>query len=298
MDAYELGDAIPLGNAHYVPILHQDTDEPRDYITAHEALEQGLLELQDSGDIDAVIVFNQAPKPVLIIAGMDVHAEGTQSRIIIGSHLVPPKKKVELPCRCTHDVHPIRKYQCLMTDVEHYSVASPGVRGLSIAEGVAAQDRVWAKVKTHRAKLKSASISGKALLSRKESSSRLSRVQELAAKEVQEEIAKVSPHERQIGLAVISEDEVQAIEIFDSPETYRHFHSHLMQRFAYEIAAPKVTKPKKVASLRARLLQEVRHLSQHLDIEEGKGTAQRKGKILGTLQNKANRLVHLCLEKL
>ena len=185
-----------------------------------------------------------------------------------------------------------------MTDVEHYSVASPGVRGLSIAEGVAAQDQVWVKVKTHREKLKSATISGKALLSEKESSSRLSRIQELAAKEVQEEIAKVSPHERQIGLAVISEDEVQAIEVFDSPETYRHFHSHLMARFAYEIAAPKATKPKKVASLRARLLQEVQQLSQHLDIEEGKGTVQRKGKILGTLQDKNNRLVHLCLEKL
>ncbi len=185
-----------------------------------------------------------------------------------------------------------------MTDVEHYSVASPGVRGHAITGKVAAQDRVWAKVKAHRAKLKSASIKGKTLLDDKEVSSRLSVLQGKAAQEMQDEIAKVQPLDQQIGLAVISENEVQAIEIFDSPETYRHFHSHLMGRFAYEIATPKPTTPKKVASLRARMLNEVRRLSQHLDIEEGKGTAQQKGKILGTLQNKDKRLVHLCLEKI
>ena len=80
LDACELGDSIPLGNAYYIPILHHEEVTPREYITAHEALERGLLELKDSGNIDAVIVINKAPQPVLIIAGMDVHAEGTQSR--------------------------------------------------------------------------------------------------------------------------------------------------------------------------------------------------------------------------
>ena len=229
---------------------------------------------------------------------MDVHAEGTQSRIIIGSHLIPPKSQQILPCRCTHDVHPIHRYACLMTDVEHYSVASPGVRGLAISGEVAAQDRVWAKVKAHRQKLKSAKVSGKALLGDEETSSRLSVLQGKAAKELQKEIAKVQPLDRQVGLAVISENEVQAVEIFDSAETYRHFHNHLMGRFAYEIAAPQPTTPKKVTSLRLHVLKEVQQLSQHLDIEDGKGTARKKGKILGTLQNKDNRLVHLCLEKL
>ncbi len=287
-----------MGNAHYVPILTEREDFPREYITVHEALEQGLVELQDSGRIDAAWVTNNARKSVLFIAGMDVHAQGTQSRIIIGSHLVPPKTKVELPCRCTHDVHPIRQYQCLMTDVEHYMVASPGVRGASIAGEVAAQDHVWMKVKAHREKLKHTSIRGKPLLDKAESSSRLSIVQQKAAMNIQAEIKEIQPLPCQIGLAVISEGEVQALEVFDSPITYRHFHKHLIGRFSYEIAAPKATPTRKVAALRAKMLQEVQRLSQHLDIEDGKGTAQCKGKILGTLQNKNHRLVHLCLEKL
>ncbi len=287
-----------MGNAHYIPILTEKEDNPREYITVHEALEQGLVNLQDSGRIDAVWATNNAAKSVLFIAGMDVHAQGTQSRIIIGSHLVPPKTKVELPCRCTHDVHPIRQYQCLMTDVEHYIVASPGVRGSSIAGEVAAQDRVRMKVKAHREKLKHTTIEGKPLLDKAENSSRLSVVQQKAAKEIQATIKGIQPLPHQIGLAVISEDEVQALEVFDSPETYRHFHKHLIGRFAYEIAAPKATSARKVAALRVKMLQEVQRLSQHLDIEEGQGTAQWKGKILGTLQNKNHRLIHLCLEKI
>lgn len=252
----------------------------------------------DSGRIDAVIAINRATQPILFIAGMDVHAKGTQSRIIIGSHLVPPQMKVELPCRCTHDVHPIHKYQALMVDVEHYSVASPGVRGLSIAKSEAGQDRVWSKVRKHREKLKASSIAGKPLLDKDETSSRLSDVQDQAAKAVQDELEKVVPHKQQVGLAVISEGEVQTIEIFDTPDTYQHFHSHLMGRFAYEIAAPKATPKKKLASLRSNMMKELRRLSQRLDIEDGKGIAQSKGKILGTLQNKDKKLVHLCLEKL
>ncbi len=252
----------------------------------------------DSGRIDAVLVINRATLPVLFITGMDVHAKGTQSRIIIGSHFVPPQTKVELPCRCTHDVHPIRKYQYLMTDVEHYSVASPGVRGLSIAQSEAGQDRVWSKVRKHREKLKASSIAGKPLLDMDVSSSRLSDVQEQAAKAIQDELEKFVPQEHQVGLAVISEGQVQTVEIFDSPDSYKHFHSHLMGRFAYEIAAPKSTPKKKLISLRSNLVKELRRLSQRLDIEDGKGTAQSRGKILGTLQNKDKKLVHLCLEKL
>jgi hypothetical protein len=163
---------------------------------------------------------------------------------------------------------------------------------------VAAQDRVWAKVRAHREKLKTASVSGKPLLDKDETSTRLSEVQAKSASVLQAELKSHPPQNRQVGLAVISESDIQTIEIFDSPDTYRQFHMHLMERFAYEIAAPKPTAPKKVTSLRQRLLQEVQRLIHRLDIEEGKGTAQHKKKILGTLQNKQNRLVHLCLEKL
>jgi len=101
-----------------------------------------------------------------------------------------------------------------------------------------------------------------------------------------------------VGLAVISEGKVQAVELFDSPETYRAFHRHLMERFAIEIAAPKPTPPENVVSVRDTILQELHHLSTKLEVREGKGTAQTKGKILGTLQDKDKKLIHLCLEHL
>ena len=298
LDGLELADAHQVGNAYFIPILLREQEDARDYITAHEAIKKGLLDIQDSGDINTVIVFNRANLPVLFIAGMDVHGEGTQSRIIVESHLVPPKTQIKLPCRCTHDIHPIRRYQCMMTDVEHYRVAAPGVRGASLVRSAAGQDRVWSKVRAYREKLKTSKHRGKSLLSAEEKSSRLSDVQGKAVEVIQDEISRITPHTQQVGLAVISEGKIQAVELFDSPETYQAFHRHLMERFAFEIAAPKPTPPKKVVSIRDTILQELHRLSAKLEVQEGKGTAQAKGKILGTLQDKDKKLIHLCLEHL
>ena len=298
LDGLELVEAHQVGNAHFIPILLSEQKHTRKYITAHEALTKGLLDLRDSGDINTLIVFNKAKLPVLFIAGMDVHAEGTQSRIIIGSHLVSPMAQAELPCRCTHDIHPIRQYHSMMTDVEHYSVAAPGVRGAALAKSVAAQDRVWSRVHAYREKLKSSKLRGKNLLDAQETSSRLSEVQAKAVEAIQADIAQITPHKRQVGLAVISDGQIQAVELFDSPETYRAFHSHLIERFVFEIAAPQATPPKKVFSVRDTILQELHRLSAKLKVQAGKGTAQSKGKILGTLQDKDKKLIHLCLENL
>jgi hypothetical protein len=153
-------------------------------------------------------------------------------------------------------------------------------------------------VYAHREKLKTSKHRGKTLLGAQETSSRLSDVQGKAVEVLREDIAKVPPHEQQVGLAVISDGRVQAVEVFDSPETYRAFHTHLMERFAFEITAPKPTPPKKVVSIRDTILQELHRLSAKLEVQEGKGTAQAKGRILGTLQDKDRKLIHLCLEHL
>ena len=132
IDDLELGEAQQVGNAHFIPILTKKPKGERGYITVPEAIEEGVLEVRDSGRIDRVIAINRGDKPILIIAGMDLHAEGTQSRVILGSHLIPPKAKVELPCRCTHDVHLIRPLAPLMMEVGHCAVASPGVRRFAL----------------------------------------------------------------------------------------------------------------------------------------------------------------------
>lgn len=257
-----------------------------------------MLELQDSGRIDALIVINKGDKPVLFIAGMDVHAEGTQSRVIVGSHLVPPKAKVELPCRCTHDIHPIHRGHGIMTDVEHYSIASPSVRALTLGSDLASQDRVWSKVREHREELKSKRIGGQALLDQAERTSRLAEVQTKAAKRVRVELEKVKVTSRQVGLAVVSKGIVRAIEVFDSPETYSQFHRNLTERFAAEIAAEEVTPAKTLRTLRSEMLTELRRLTLQLKVEDSAGAVKSEDKVLSSLMNKEKKLLHLCLEHL
>jgi hypothetical protein len=298
IDDLELGDSQQVGNAHFIPILVKDIDRPRNYITAHEAIKAGVLELRDSGRIDALIAINKGDNPILFIAGMDVHAEGTQSRVIIGSHLVPPKAKVELPCRCTHDVHPISRGHGIMTDVEHYSVANPSVRALTLGTELGTQDRVWSKVREYREELKSKRVGGQALLDQTESTSRLAEVQTKAAKQLKAELAKVKIVPKQVGLAVISEGKVRAIEVFDCPETYSQFHHNLAARFAMEIATEKVTPPKALHSLRKEMLTELRRMSLQLKVKDGVGTIRSEDKVLSSLVNKKKKILHLCMERL
>jgi len=256
------------------------------------------LELRDSGRIDALIAINKGGKPVLFIAGMDVHAEGTQSRVIVGSNLVPPKAKVELPCRCTHDIHPIHSGHGIMTDVEHYSVASPSVRALTLGTDFASQDGVWSKVREHREELKTKRIGGQALLDQAENTSRLAEVQAKAAKRIRVELEKVKVTPRQVGLAVVSKGTVRAIEFFDSPETYSQFHRNLTERFAAEIAAEEVTPVKTLQSIRREMLTELQRLSLQLKVKDGAGVVKSEDKVLSSLMNKEKKLLHLCLEHL
>ncbi len=229
---------------------------------------------------------------------MDVHAEGTQSRVVVGSHLVPPQSKTEIPCRCTHDVHPIRGYRAIMTDVDHYSVASPKVRAHTLGTKISKQAKVWSKIHEYREALKLRSVAGSPVLGAGETSSRLSEVQEKAAKQLQKELEKIKTTPRQVGLAVVSEGQIRTIEMFDSPETYKQYHEQLTRRFIEEITAPKATSTEKVSNLRKELLKELRRLSMKIQVEDGKGTVETKDRILSSLQNKRRRLIHLCMEHL
>ena len=285
-----------MGNAHFIPLLVKDVERPRDYITVNEAVEEGVLEIRDSGVIDRVIAINRGRKPILVVAGMDLHAEGTQSRIILGSHLIPPGAKVELPCRCTHDVHPIRAQAALMTDMEHYAVASPDVRRLALLGEQADQHGVWKEVAEHREKLRSRRFKGKALLSAESSTSRLSAIQEEAAMQLRRELDQVKVDPRQVGLAVISDGEVRALELFDSPETYRKMHRKLIERFALEITAQRGTPREKVQDLMQGILRESSGLSRRLKIDGHTGRVRSGNKTLSTLLDDKNRVVHLCLE--
>lgn len=292
----ELGKHQQIGNAHFIPLIDNTPKQKRDYITVHEALEKGTLDLRDSGRIDALIVKNRGDKAILFVAGMDVHAQGTQSRIIIGSHLVPPKTEAEIPCRCTHDIHPIRKYQAIMTDVEHYTIGSPKVRFASLTPAQARQERIWTKVAEHRETLKGKQFKGKQLIPSGMRSTKLSELQEAATTHIQKELNKVKIRSNQIGIVVVSEGRVRSIEFFDSPKTYKQLHQKLIERLASEIVTEKPTPPIMLSSLRKEMLKQLKSLHHGLTIKDGTGVAQDHDVVFLSLWNKNHQLIHFCME--
>ncbi len=295
IDELELGDTQQVGNAHFIPILDKDPERERSYITVNEALKAGVLELRDSGSIDSLIAVNRGDMPVLFIAGMNVHAEGTQSRVVVGSHLVPAKSKMEIPCRCTHDVHPISAGHGIMTDVEHYGIASPKVRAHTLGARTADQGAVWEKVRRHREEMKSKSYRGKPVIGAGESSTRHSDVQARAIIRMREELSKLKPQDRQVGLAVISEGKVMSIEVFDSVETYRELHDKLTARFASEIAAEKATPKRTLTKLQKEVLKQLRSLGIQLKVDGSAGAYHSEKQAMNALWDKRRKPVHYCM---
>jgi hypothetical protein len=295
IDELELGETEQVGNAHFIPILDKDPERERSYITVNEALKAGVLELRDSGNIDSLIAVNKGDMPVLFIAGMNVHAEGTQSRVVVGSHLVPAKSKMEIPCRCTHDVHPIRAGHGIMTGVEDYGIASPKVRAHTLGVSTADQSAVWEKVRRHREEMKTKSYRGRRVLKAGETSTRHSDLQARAVQMMREELSKLKPKDRQVGLAVVSEGKLMSLEVFDSTATYKELHDKLITRFASEIASEKATPKTTLTKLRKQMLKQLRSLSIQLQVDGSAATYHSEKRAMNALWDKRRKPVHYCL---
>ncbi len=182
-----------------------------------------------------------------------------------------------------------------MTDVEHYGVASPSVRAHTLGASTADQSAVWGKVRRHRETLKSKSYRGKPVIAAAESSTRHSDIQARAVRMMREELSKVKPQDRQVGLAVISEGKLMSLEVFDSVETYRQLHDKLTARFASEIASDKATPKAELTKLRKEMLKQLRSLSVQLQVDGQAGTYHTEKQAMNALWDKRRRAVHYCM---
>ncbi|MFX1254556.1 MAG: ARPP-1 family domain-containing protein [Promethearchaeota archaeon] len=123
---FSLGNAIPVENVIFVPILKEETSrEERDYLTIEEALNENVLKIVDKGtEIAHLIVTNEADLPVLIEEGEVFEGQGTQDRIVVGSVIIQPKTTIEIPVKCVHAPHP------LATNAQFRSSSGKGSRSM------------------------------------------------------------------------------------------------------------------------------------------------------------------------
>ncbi len=143
--------------------------------------------------------------------------------------------------------------------------------------------------------MKSKSYRGKPVIAAGESSTRHSDVQAMAASKMREELSKVKPQDRQVGLAVISEGKLMSIEVFDSVETYRELHDKLTARFASEIAAEKATPKRTLTKLQKEVLKQLRSLGIQLQVDGTAGTYHSEKQSMNALWDKRRKPVHYCM---
>jgi hypothetical protein len=136
----------------------QREQDSSDYLNTAEALESGMLVLEETGDtVNIVLGRNIGDTVILIEEGEILAGDGTQNRIVVANTLVEPAEEVRIPVKCVHAPHPLskgasfltagagsidflsrirlQKYQSIMTDVEHYR-----------PEEAVSQEEVWSNI--------------------------------------------------------------------------------------------------------------------------------------------------------
>jgi len=106
-DGMEIGTPIILDEISFVPIIrHEVPREERDYYSLEEALNEGFCNVIDKGNEVAHILFqNISNLPILIEEGEIFQGQGTQDRMSVGTIMVEPQSKVEIPVKCVHAPH-------------------------------------------------------------------------------------------------------------------------------------------------------------------------------------------------
>ncbi len=82
--------------------LFSDIDYEVEYLMMREALDQGLLiieEVSSSGDVNKLTATNKSDLPILLLGGEELEG-AKQNRILNVSILLPPNKRSVIPVNC------------------------------------------------------------------------------------------------------------------------------------------------------------------------------------------------------
>lgn len=104
--AYALGEMVSKGNVSVYPVMMvaktPDQSAAQDVATLTEALAQGWLtvtEVGNGGTVDTLLVRNDGPRPVLLLAG-ELLQGGKQDRIVIKDTILPPGVTTKVSVNC------------------------------------------------------------------------------------------------------------------------------------------------------------------------------------------------------
>lgn len=224
-----VGDGMDLGPLTLFPLLAENPTSPIDYLLLNEALEQKVIEITEVGDggsVPELRVANIGACPVLVIEGEQLIG-ALQNRTLNSSVLIGGHSEVIIPVSCTEagrwspvsvkfrssGRHSRPRLRHLKTQSVYENLCYGGKRRSD-------QHAVWNEVERVSATLGSHSTT---------------RDYEVAHDEAQRrrghEAEEVTLPEGTVGVAVVSANGVEVVDLFDSPDTLRGLMPTLMSGY-------------------------------------------------------------------
>lgn len=264
-------------------------------LTLDEALEQGRVEVVESGDVPDVVVHVEGDAPVLVLEG-EVLTGGWQNRTVNISLLLDPGRVHRIPVSCVergrwssrrfHPFRPSRRPGAVTFDIA--ACALPAELRRSKTRSTVRTLRHHRVARSDQAEVWAIA---EAYLERTGTDAPTRDVTAYTARYLPPAdalLAAVEPLDRQVGAVVAIGGRVAAIEVLDHPETWRRLHRKVLRSYALDALEARETasgapSPKAAQALwedvarafeRATVVPAPVGLGEHRLLEEADGTVQ------------------------
>jgi len=222
----ERGEPTINENMAVVPLLTRQVVTP-EYILLQEAIERGLAEVKEGGSVSELALENRGDKPVLIVQGQEL-ISGSQHRQS-NATILAPKGRTTIPVSCIEagrglSIGAVFSVGNVVVPSIRHLTSSSVSRSLRSGRGYRAdQGEVWGDIsrRLHQYQAHSYTSAHSAIwdsLAKKDDFKRFK--------------AKFVHGDNQCGVIILINDEVVALEAFDSPDTWHALHESIINAYA------------------------------------------------------------------
>lgn len=202
------------------------------YLLLEEVLEMGALEIREvspEGNVNTVVILNNADEPVLILDGEEILG-AKQNRMVNATILVAAGEKVEVPVSCVergrwrYSSPVFNRAGAFGYSTLRRQKAQQVSESLKFKRGFYAdQGALWEEIDRKQARMGISS-----------STDALHEVYENYEEKLENFISGLEPVPGQSGVAVFINNRFACLDLFDRPETLRKLWSKLLKSYAME----------------------------------------------------------------
>jgi hypothetical protein len=231
MGKLRLGAPLTFKNLTVIPLFDEALN-PLDYLSLKTALAKGLAvvtEVDESGSVPELKVFNKSPLPILIIDGEELIG-AKQNRIANTSILLKANSETLIPVSCTESGRWNYNSDSFSSSDSMMYASSRSAKSSRVYESMkggrgyeANQSQVWAEV----AELHDS-------VGTRSRSSAMSDAYEQKKEDLSDFVHAFPLFDHQKGMIVFVNGKVQAADYISKPEAYADVHEKLIKSFAIE----------------------------------------------------------------